>query len=126
MGLMSFNAWAGDCSQVYTIGAYDEAFENHAVVSKLGAIPASEVPPAIPPSFLENDGSYGGGEATCSIAEACQLLKTQLASGLLDSKENWHIYLLEAVWGKDTYLLHPNDYRLKHPVKVVALVKKDC
>ncbi|WP_370569541.1 hypothetical protein [Legionella sp. MW5194] len=36
------------------------------------------------------------------------------------------MYLLQAVWDNDTYLLHPNDYRLKHPVKVVALVKKEC
>ncbi|KTD07255.1 DVU_2496 family lipoprotein [Legionella jamestowniensis] len=124
--LCSAKVWVNQCQKVYTIGAYDEAFKQQVVVMKLGPLPANKVPPAIPQSFLEADGSYGGGEGTCTITQACQLLKEQLDSGILPSDENWHIYQLEADWEKDIYQLHPNDYRLKHPVRVLKLVKSKC
>ncbi|ASQ47073.1 DVU_2496 family lipoprotein [Legionella clemsonensis] len=124
--LCSAAGWASQRQNVYTIGAYDDAFKQRAAVMKLGPLPANEVPPVIPQSFLESDGSYGGGEVTRTISQACQLLKKQLNTGILPHEENWHIYLLEADWNKDTYQLHSNDYRLKHPVRVLKLVKKEC
>lgn len=124
--LISLKAWTSSCTKIYTIDAYDAAFKQHAIVKKLGPIPASQVPSAIPKSFLENGGSYGGGEVRCTISEACQLLSTQLASGLLANNENWHIYRLDGNWDNDTYQLHPNDYRIKHPMVVLELVKEKC
>ncbi len=122
----SLNGTAANCKQVYTIGAYDEAFAKHATVAKLGPIPATDIPPTFPKSFLEQDGSYGGGEAFCSIKQACHTLKQQIASGLLPKTENWHIYLLDADWHKDIYELYPNDFRIKHSVSVLKMVKKNC
>ena len=118
--------WANNCNKVNTIGAYDEVFSKHAAVTKLGPIAAPDVPPIIPKSFLEKDGSYGGGEAFCTIKQACNALKKQLASGVLLKNENWHIYLLDADWSRDTYKLNTNDFRIKHPVKVLKLAKKNC
>jgi hypothetical protein len=62
------------CKSIYTIGAYDEVFAKHATVTKLGPLSAADVPPTLPKSFLENDGSYGGGEAFCTIEKACRAL----------------------------------------------------
>lgn len=120
------NALASNCKYVYTIGAYDEAFSKHVTVTKLGPIAAADVPPTIPKSFLEKDGSYGGGEALCTIKQACRVLKKQLASGELPKNENWHIYLLDADWNRDNYKLHANDFRIKHPVKVLKLARENC
>jgi len=120
------NVWANNCDKVYTIGAYDEAFSKQANVTKLGPIAAADVPPTIPKSFLEKDGSYGGGEALCTIKQACHALKKQLASGVLPKSETWHIYLLDADWNRDTYKLHANDFRIKHSAKVLKLVRKNC
>ncbi|KTD32166.1 hypothetical protein Lnau_3077 [Legionella nautarum] len=123
--IISINCSA-TCKKVYTIGAYDEAFKNHITVTKLGPLSASEVPATLPKSFLEKDGSYGGGETFCSIEEACYALKSQLASGVLPKTEAWHIYILDAVWSYDTYELHTNDYRLNRPVKVLQSVRESC
>lgn len=120
------NVWANNCNKVYTIGAYDGSFSKHAAVTKLGPIAAANVPVVIPKSFLEKDGSYGGGEAFCTIKQACHALKKQVASGVLLKNEHWHIYLLDADWNRDTYKLHPNDFRIKHPVKVLKIVKENC
>lgn len=114
------------CKDVYTIGAYDEAFKNHLTVTKLGPLPASEVPPALPKSFLEKDGSYGGGEAFCTIEKACHVLEHQLNAGVLPKTESWHIYVLDADWNRDTYKLHSNDYRINYSVKVLNLVRERC
>ncbi len=125
--LMLFSkVWASNCNHVYTIGAYDEAFSKHATITKLGPIAAADVPPTIPKSFLEKDGSYGGGEALCTIKQACRVLKKQLATGELPKNENWHIYLLDADWNRDTYKLHANNFRIKHLVKVLKLVRENC
>lgn len=123
---LPINTIASSCNHVYTIGAYDEAFAKHATVAKLGPMAAVDVPPIIPKSFLEKDGSYGGGEALCTIKAACTLLNKQLASGQLPQNQSWHIYLLYAEWKRDTYKLHANDFRIKHTVKVLKLVKEDC
>lgn len=111
---------------VYTIGAYDDAFSQRALVTKSGPIPAADISSPIPQSFLEKDGSYGGGEAFYSINQACRALKRQLASRIFSKNENWHIYLLDANWNRDTYKLHPNDFRIKNPVKVLKLVQENC
>ncbi len=122
----SSNVWANNCNKVYTIGAYDEAFSKNTIVTKLGPMAAADVPPIIPKAFLEKDGSYGGGEAFCTIKQACHALKKQLASGVLPKNEHWHIYLLDADWNQDTYKLHTNDFRIKHPVKVLKPVRENC
>lgn len=114
------------CKNVYTIGAYDEAFANHAVITKLGPLATKDVPSTIPKSFLEKDGSYGGGEAFCKIKDACHALVHQLDTGVLPASEKWHIYLLDADWNRDTYKLHQDDYRITHSVKVLKLVKEKC
>ncbi|MDI9818798.1 MULTISPECIES: DVU_2496 family lipoprotein [unclassified Legionella] len=124
--IVSFNSIAGNCKHVYTLGAYDEAFSKHMTITKLGPIAAVNVPPMIPKSFLEKDGSYGGGEALCTVKQACRALKKQLVSGELPKNENWHIYLLDADWNRDTYKLHADDFRIKHPVKVLKLVRENC
>ena len=115
-----------NCKHVYTIGAYDEVFAKHASITKLGPLPASEIPPGLPKSFLEKDGSYAGGEAFCTIKQACRILKQQVSSGVLPNTENWHIYILDAGWNQDTYKLRLNNFRIKHPVKVLKLVKQNC
>ena len=114
------------CKSVYTIGAYDEAFKSHLTVTKLGPLAASEVPPALPKSFLEKDGSYGGGEAFCTRKKACITLIHQLDTGKLPDTENWHIYILDADWNRDTYKLHANDFRINHAVTVLKLVREKC
>lgn len=123
--ILSNNVHAA-CKLVYTIGAYDEPFAKRAEISKLGPLLASDIPAVLPKSFLENDGSYGGGEAFCTIRQACIMLKQQLASGILPPTESWHIYLLDASWEKDIYELHPKDFRIKHNVKVIKLIQKNC
>lgn len=123
---ISINCMANHCKYIYTIGAYDEVFANNATVTKLGPISATEVPPTIPKSFLEKNGSYGGGAAFCTIAQSCRALKKQLASGVLPRNENWHIYILDADWKRATYKLHSNDFRIKHAVKVLKLVRDHC
>lgn len=124
--LLSVNAVAEHSRHVYTIGAYDEAFAKHAIVTKLGPLPADQVSAVIPKSFLEKDGRYGGGEAFCTIQQACRALKKQLASGVLPKNMSWHIYLLNANWDQDTYLLHPQDFRIKHALIVLKQVKHSC
>ena len=114
------------CKEVFTIGAYDEAFKNHITVTKLGPLPASEVPPVLPKSFLEKDGSYGGGEAFCTIEQACRALESQLNKGVLPKTETWHIYILDADWNHDTYKLHSNDFRINRSVKVLNLAREKC
>jgi len=126
IGLMLFQNGLAKCKNVYTIGAYDEAFKNHKMVLKLGPLPASDVPPILPKSFLEKDGSYAGGEAFCSIETACEAFRYQIKTGVLPKAATWHIYMLDADWNHDTYLLHPNDYRLKHSAKVLKLVHEKC
>ncbi|OGT37391.1 MAG: hypothetical protein A3F12_06440 [Gammaproteobacteria bacterium RIFCSPHIGHO2_12_FULL_38_14] len=122
----SVTSMARNYNSIYTIGAYDEAFSKHETVIKLGPIAATEVPPTIPKSFLEKDGSYGGGEAFCTIKQACHGLKNQLASGKLPKNESWHIYILDANWNEDTYQLHANDFRIKRPLKVIKLIRENC
>ncbi|VVC75831.1 hypothetical protein AQUSIP_11280 [Aquicella siphonis] len=114
------------CKNVYTIGAYDKVFSNHAEVIKLGPLIAKDAPSTVPKSFLEADGSYGGGEAFCTIQAACDILMRQVESGVLPASENWHIYLLDADWDHDTYQLHPNDLRINRSVKVLKLVREKC
>lgn len=118
-----FNIHAkANCKKVYTIGAYDEGFAKKALVTKLGPIPANKISPNIPPSFLEKNGSYGGGEAFCTINAAREALQKQLKSGILPKNIDWHIYLLEANWQRDVYKLHDNDFRIRHAVKVLQKV----
>lgn len=114
------------CKLVYTIGAYDEAFSRHANIEKLGPLPTANVPSILLKSFLEKDGSYGGGEAFCTISEACQRLAQQITLGVLPKTEHWHVYLLDADWNKDVYKLHANDFRIKHPAKVLKIIRKNC
>lgn len=110
------------CEHVYTIGAYDEAFSQHAEITKLGPLSANQVPPSLPKTFLEADGSYGGGEAFCTIQQARNVMIKQIRSGVLPANENWHVYRLDADWKLDTYELHPGDFRIKHAVKVLKEV----
>lgn len=112
-------------SKVYTIGAYEEAFAQGKTVTKLGPLSAANVPPVFPKSFLEKDGSYAGGEVFDSIERALATLKEQLSSEILPKELNWHIYLLEADFQKDTYELHPNDFRIKHTVNVLKRVSNE-
>ena len=115
-----------DSHKVYTVGAYDYALVKQGGVLKLGPLPHSEVPPQLPKTFLEKDGSYGGGEAFKTVHDACSDLKKQISSGKLPASINWHIYLLKAKWRVDTYELHPNDFRIKHSVIVLRKVKSAC
>lgn len=124
--MISPNAWTSNCKYVYTIGAYDEAFSKHVAVTKLGPIPAADVPLELPKSFLEKDGSYGGGEAFCTIKQACRKLKKQLTAGILPKNLNWHIYLLAVDWNRDTYKLNTNDFRIMRSSEVLKLVRKNC
>lgn len=114
------------CKKVYAVGAYDKAFSKHATVTKLGPLSAAQVPKSIPREFLEKDGSYGGGGAYCSIEAACLGMQHEVQSGVLAKDEVWHVYLLDAEWGKDVYELHPNDFRIKHSVRVLKRVKSSC
>lgn len=123
--LATFSSHA-ECSHVYTIGAYDSAFKNNFSVTKLGPLTAKDVPPILPKTFLEQDGSYAGGEAFCSIKKACLALNTQLANGILPATEHWHIYLLNAEWKSDTYQLRTQDHRLNKSVKVLKLTREKC
>lgn len=109
-------------AKVYTIGAYEEAFARNQKVKKLGPLLVAEIPSAFPASFLEKDGSYGGGEVFDSIEKALAVLEQKLLAEVLPKTENWHIYLLEADWSSDIYELHPNDFRVKHTVDVLHRV----
>lgn len=124
--LFGVPATANQCEQVYTIGAYDDAFSQGKPVIKLGPLSATEVPPVLPKSFLEKDGSYAGGEAFCSVKQATDALQEQLASGVLPANERWHIYVLDAHWDRDIYQLKLNDFRLKHSVNVLKLAIEEC
>lgn len=108
------------CSRVYTIGDvnYDKALESGKPSIKLGVIPAGQVPPIFPKSFLEADGSYGGGVVYCSIEGAKQGLNNLLEKNILPKEMEWHIYELEATWETDVYKLKVNDFRLKKTSKV--------
>lgn len=108
------------CKTVYTIGAYEEAFAKHAIITKLGPLTSSNLPSGFPKTFLEKNGSYGGGEAFCTVKAATRMLKRQLAAGVLPPNEHWHIYILDADWNRDVYKLKANDFRLKHAVKVLT------
>ena len=114
------------CQNVYTIGAYDKAFNEHTAVMKLGPLSAAEIPPVLPKSFLEKDGSYAGGEAFCKITQACVALIDQLERGILPKNESWHIYLLDADWNQDTYVLLKKEFRIKHSVKVLNIAYDNC
>ncbi len=122
------SAFAGEqkskCSGVYTIGdiSYDKSLENGNNSIKLGPIPAEQVPPIFPKSFLEADGSYGGGVVYCSAEGAIQGLNNLLQKSILPKDMEWHIYELEATWEIDVYELNKNDFRLKNPSKVKSRV----
>lgn len=126
IALLFSSTCMAECTHVYTIGAYDQAFKQHQKVSKLGPLSASEVPPTLPKTFLEKNGSYAGGEAFRTISSACQALNYQAKVGILPNNEAWHIYKLDADWYADTYKLRANDVRLKRTVNVLKLVRKDC
>ena len=114
------NQQQGKCSGVYTIGevSYDKSLERGNPIVKLGPIPADQVPPVFPKSFLESDGSYAGGMVYCSPEEAATGLTELLDNGILPKDMEWHIYELDANWETDVYLLKKGDYRLQKPSRV--------
>jgi len=127
MMVMSFSSTIfAQANAVYTFGAYDDPFSKQATVLKLGPLPTSEIPSEFPRRFLEADGSYGGGEAFQSIADACRGLQEFAAVGRLPAGNHWHIYLTDAMWGSDTYELRPRDFRLSHTATVLQIVKEQC
>ena len=115
----------GEYSGVYTIGevSYDKSLENGNPSIKLGPIPADQVPPVFPKSFLEPDGSYAGGGVYSSPEEAAMGLTKLLEKGILPKDMEWHIYELDANWETDVYLLKKGDYRLQKPSRVKRRVK---
>jgi len=121
----SFYAPATIVTPVYTIGAYEECLKNNAEVHKFGPMHANEVPEWMPKSFLEKDGSYGGGEVFRTIKEAQLTLEKQICSKMLPEGMDFYIYLLEADWTRDVCELHPNDFRLKTTVLVLKKVEFD-
>lgn len=110
----------GMCSEVYTVGevSYDQALADGKSIMKLGPIPAGNVPPVFPKSFLESDGSYGGGIVYKSVEDAKDGLAASLKNGTLPAGLEWHIYQLDAEWENDVYELKKDDYRLKQPCPV--------
>jgi hypothetical protein len=110
----------GMCSEVYTVGevSYDQALADGKPIMKLGPIPAGNVPPIFPKSFLEPDGSYGGGIVYQSVENAKDGLAALLKNGTLPAGLEWHIYQLDAEWENDVYELKKGDYRLKKPCPV--------
>ncbi|SIN96701.1 DVU_2496 family lipoprotein [Halodesulfovibrio marinisediminis] len=115
-------AWPnlGMCSNVYTIGdaSYDISLAKEKAPVKLGPLPVGSVPSIFPESFLEADGSYGGGVVYKTIPGAKKGLKELLKKGILPAELNWHIYELNAVWETDVYELKQGDYRLSKPCSV--------
>ncbi len=112
------------CDNVYTIGDYDNSLIANGMVIKLGPENAQEVTDNFPKSFLESDGTYGGGEAFCSIERACEVMFQLKNNGTLPYDGNWRIYLLQARWDKDVYQLKNDDYRINKPVKVLQEVHR--
>lgn len=120
--LLVFNCHAY-CAHVYTIGDYDHTLIEKGMVTKLGPIPSEEIIDAFPQTFLETDGSYAGGEAFCSIEDACAEMKKLKASGILPAG-HWRIYELQATWDQDVYKLHDENYRFNKSVKVLQEVNQ--
>ncbi len=112
------------CEDVYTIGDYDNSLIANGMVLKLGPVDAQEVPDVFPKSFLESNGGYGGGEAFCTIEKACEVQQQLINNGTLPNDGHWKIYLLQARWDKDVYLLKNGDYRINKPVKVLQEVHR--
>ncbi|WP_290920770.1 DVU_2496 family lipoprotein [Halodesulfovibrio sp.] len=104
----------GLCAKVYTIGdsSYDIALAKGKPPVKLGPIQAENVPDIFPQSFLEKDGSYGGGKVYPSISAAQKGLKVLLQKGTLPEGLTWHIFELDATWEDDVYEISQSDYRL--------------
>lgn len=113
-GLILLFPQQAECAKVYTIGdtSYDIALAKGKPPVKLGPIQAENVPDIFPQSFLENDGSYGGGKVYPSISAAQKELKVLLQKGTLPEGLTWHIFELDATWEDDVYEISQNDYRL--------------